>query len=847
MIDSDKDNATDEPIEIGNEADVNLDKQTDQLPLEDQSADPTQQTKDIGPLPQDDPKMIHQKNALYKSNIEAKGTVDIGDKIFNEYKEYKDNSTNIFYKLENQEGQLFTVKYLEKLEQAVLQKETSDEVAVFDAKKLEELRQVLLEKRIVFIYGDENIGKSFLSKKLATILVKDNLVDQIYQSKPLFKKMNIDLPGFLNKEEGIKNSLLIFNDFLAYNNNNIYQLFLNLRSTTYKNLLQKPLEDQNAYLIFTCNTGTCEEIIKTVGFPKIGVETETLKEAQLIVAFDRIKAKLFAQFALKEEVFQKLDTFLTANKNYIVGALNKVGAITAFLHSLISKAKKQREVVINEVVLQQELDKFASLSDWLKTELKESEELWFWAISFTLCQCTPGNEGIPFNLFETIRRELLKHLNTERLTENKNLEATILRSEEFYIEKCQAESYTHFTTNARLIRFKEANFKEKVWATLLKYYLASLNRLYEPIEVLADHPKARVRNYAASMLGRLSEGFPNEAYQIVKSWSVHNSRQAQIGYFFLGVWAVPNQKHKERFLNFLAQLAQSGNKNKKLSPSQKQQVHAAIRAYTTLSNFLLKPALKAFGKILENRLGTQAATINILSKDLEQFELFASKNIKSFQDAREHAALNQIGKLIISLLFKEKGEDFQIAIHIQGAIAYLCAQIDTATVFKELTKWILKGNKSLQILLTHLFLEDDGIADLLNRFTIQLSDKKLVKNTVNCHPVVYSLFSGDHAVKAIATFINSLMDSIYALPLQSRRIYRQYIFVHLRYWVKNSVQLPIVVNPMVALYVEIMLTSKEMETDIKFDMEYHFTPNNDRGLFVFKKEVLRQYYRRGWR
>ncbi len=804
------------------------------------NSQPTDGSKIEEPIPSSKYGQVAGKNNTLGSKLEAGGDIKIGDT----YKEFKQSfSTSFhFYNNEEEEGRLFSIQsWLTKLDIQALHKETDDDVATFNPIKLGELKFLLLETRIIIIHGEADLGKAFLGKKLASLLVKNGKAKKIYKSKPLLKKLNIDLSGFLESEPEIENSILIFENFLEHNNNSIKQLFLSLKPTTIKNLLQTSLAKLDSYLIFTSDTEFCSEIVKSVVKTKIAFELEAPSQELLSTAFDKIQQKAIRDISVKREFALTIEDILQKNKDYIIISLGKIGAIAKFIESIIYKAKKRKNSVINQESIELELDRLTSLSEWFASELRESEILWFWTISFTICQCKPGNPGVPVPLFEVIRREILHHLKEEDLTQTENLEFTILRSEESYIEKCQAEVYNHFTTNARHIRFKDHNFKEKVFATLFKYYLTSISRIFDIIGELADHKDHKIRNFVAIMLGRLSEGFPEKTKDILQNWAINSSKQYQVGYFYQGLWAVPNKKHRDRFINTLELMAQSGSQDKTLSKQQNQKIHSAIRGYTELGPYLLKSTLKTFGIILENRLGKQTEAITKMTKSLEKFELFAAEKIHSFEDAIKHEAIQLIGRSILESLFEEKKEDFGIAIHIQYAISHLCVVVDTATVFKELNKWILKGSNNLQILLTHLFLDSDGIADILNRFSIKISEESS-DNNANLNPIVYSLLSGEAAVRSIATYLNRMMDSLYLLPLQPRRLYRQYLFFHLRHWVKNSLQLPLETNPMVDLYVEFMLTSKEMENEIKFDMEYHFTQSK-KELFAFKKAVQKNYYR----
>lgn len=781
---------------------------------------------------------VHQKNVLNNSSVSSGGDTQIGDRINELHQNF--SKTYVF---KDQQAQIFDVQHLQKIEIAILEKETSAAVAVFDSENLAKFKTILLEKRILLIHGEADIGKVFLSKKLAVSLTATAGVHHIYKSRPLYQNLNIDLSGFLEEGNGIRNSVMLFPDFLEPQNHSIKQLFLNLRNSTIKNLLLRHLKKHNAYLIFTSNQEFCEEVIEVVSTTKIVRELERPSLNLLEEAFDKTKNRLLNNSELKTEQIEQIAHWLTINKLEIVESLGKIGALNTFIQRVIFQVKRQRMTKVTDAFFQLELDKMSNLSEWFATELKQSEELWFWAISFTICQAQPGNMGISVSLFETIRRSILAYLNKEGLTQNEHLESTILRSEELFIERCQAEVYQDPTTNVRRVRFRDSHFKDKVWATLLKYYFTSISRIFKEIEKLANHKKkANLRNYAALILGRLSEGFPDKTRQILRQWAVEEERQVQIGYFYLGLWAVHNKKHRDRFLNFLVALAQTGGRTNELHPTDRQRIHAAIRAYTELGPFILKSTIKAYGNILENRLGRQMLGANEIGKSLDKFDAF--QKMETIGDVIDNHIVKKIGHTFIQFLFAEKKEDMALAVHIQFAIIHLCLTVDTAAVFKELNKWMLKGNHSLQLLLLLLFLGNEGIIHQLSSFSIQIRKKGRTKIKASCHPIVYTLLSGDAAVRSVATFIKNMMDSFDLLPLQVRRVYRQTLFLHLRKWVRNSLKLPFSFqNPMIDLYVELMLISKELEEELKWDMDYQFTEGKALG---FRKAVWKKYAKRAF-
>lgn len=775
------------------------------------------------------------------------GDMNVGENAYfgsshqdNRRQEFIDNSVRyIFGNHETSFWKPFSPDYLTPI--SVESECSLAESHVSDDELFEGLCATLHEKRLLVLTGEPETGKTTTSLCLSSRLRQ--LADDFggaYLVRALDRNVKIDFRQIAGRPDEYGGRLLLFQDAFARGNRDVVEFFAQMGRPALVSLTEQ-LHRSRTYIVFTADTETVQDCQRQL--TDLGVERRLppLREELLLEGFERKLGRLVAEHDLPpEEVEKRLPA---TQRPEAVRLLRTMPHVALFVESDFLKLGPEPD-------WREAVRRISSLEDWFLANLTDDYDVWCFALTLALCQCTPFAPGVPWVEFERFREMISSHLRRKLAVGHDGQPGSQpplkdLVSENLLLERCRAVVYKDPATGADLVRFANDRYPDMLWEVLLKSNRKVLSLLLPALRKAAespDDPANRAR--AASVLGRVGEIDPLRiTYALMGEWMATRdaAQQAAVGHLYQGVWASKDANYREDCLRQLSQLVTDSGQHEEAA-GMRPMAWTAIAAYRQIGVYDLPLAMAMFRQITEQHFAGAIENTSRVDRMLGRIEKALRERPQNDLETLQLSVYHDILRDIAQRVFAQDGP---ILIAVQYAIAALCLTDDPVKVFDELLKWMWADRKSLGALVSLMFLAHDGIAAELERRTIETEELTTDDRSkvYHCNLLVHAVASGEDAVHRTAAFLAEVYDSFTDFyPSRSRTYFNKSFTIHLKNLVDNAMPVERTRAAVVHLFDQLLNSESADLCRLVHEMAFEDEAfkHKDSKYFLFKKELQRR-------
>lgn len=702
---------------------------------------------------------------------------------------------------------------------------------VYDEADISRPLAILHEKRLVVIVGEPETGKRTTALYLGHKLHGENAetCDGIYQIPSLDRNVKINIHEVINNPEDFGNRILFFKDVFALGNRDILEFFTSLDMHVLMSI-SETLRTNNMYLVFTADSLTAADCQSQLSQLKIECELSQLSDTLLRKGLEH-KLKQFSDS--ENKTFEVIGKALgNEYEQFIVEKLRKMTSIARFVDDyLIKIIDGGPDVDIEELI--RHVD---DLAGWFLTDLADDVEAWCFALSLALSQYSSYSPGIPWFEFEDLRNAISKHLKREFKLPDEEVDIRNVMSEDPLLKRCRAEILRDPDTGIDMVRFSDGRYPGILWDVLLNHNRRLLTVLIPLLKKMAEGREPVMRACAARILGRMGKIDPSRvSFPLINQWA--NSKelyqQATVGYLYQGIFATQEKHYRESSLRVLRSLSDS---------EERSHQWTAIATYKQLGIYDLPLAMRELGEIAKGRFTEKIEDTQRIDRILNRIEhILRDHDFDTDTHTVNWVAYHEILREIARRIFSEEGA---ILFATQYAIVSLCLAVDPIQVFEELRKWMAEDERTLTVLVALIFLQEGGIAEELEKRTIEISATGVVGNSqvMQCNAIVVSIVSSENSVRQMTRFLADVFAGFRAFSRRSRQYLLRSFLMHLKKWVKDAYPIEKCRAAMEQLIAELSLVpDKELHDQIlaflKNDPDF---AERDSDLYTFADAVSKR-------
>jgi hypothetical protein len=289
---------------------------------------------------------------------------------------------------------------------------------------------------------------------------------------------------------------------------------------------------------------------------------------------------------------------------------------------------------------------------------------------------------------------------------------------------------------------------------------------------------------AAQVIGRLGEMDPERiTLPLASRWlrAADARQQRAVGPLFEGVLASAKEPYRTLCLRRLRAMRSGAQA---AGNAAGVRLPAVIAAYSWIGDHDLDHAMAEMGAIAAERLAPMIAG----AQQIERLAGQVQSEMQSASTTRERAALSNFhGRIQQAAAAVYRGQATTF-VALQMSLNSLCATRGVMPVICRMHRWVGPGGWKMGVLVAILFLNENGIAD-----TLQKSRADGTSDRGGCNPLVERLAEGDEEVRQLAVFMNDLFESL-ATPFLVRtelaRDSAESLGEHVKDWMRDALAVP---------------------------------------------------------
>ncbi len=370
---------------------------------------------------------------------------------------------------------------------------------ICDEEEVSRVEAILSQHRLAVITGDPEVGKGTLARLVAARLHDRGRSLRVGESPPLHKEIRVPLDR-LCEQGKFGPGVFLFCDFLAKGNSDLAQLaesLIELRLGT----LGLHLRRQDSFLLLTSDRANLDKVWHRLHELQILHHTAGPPLDKIRVLLARKADDLAIARRVDDSVRSSIQALVAASDNQIAQRLRTPRRVREFLDRYLIA------VADGSLSLEQALERFHHLADWLLQDLAHDRDTQSFALALVLAQPHPQLVGAHWLLVHDLAREISRHLR--RVLREPPGERTPVASES-RLDRLNAE-VRRSPARGDLVRFKDFSYSEQLWKVLLGPGRELLSLLVPLLRRLAEQPldSAGLQYAAACALGRCGEMDPH--------------------------------------------------------------------------------------------------------------------------------------------------------------------------------------------------------------------------------------------------------------------------------------------------------------------------------------------------
>lgn len=725
-----------------------------------------------------------------------------------------------------------------------------------------------LDKRVLVLAGDSNIGKTTTALRLCqkmeeTPSMPENSREvEVFRVKPLKPGLKIDLRK-IAKDADFSHTVLIFEQFFADGNADLREFFSNFDERELPGL-SKALYDQNTFFIFTTNNEKIQAYAPNLTRTGILCTQPRLPKEQLEAWFFS-RARSCAE--MEGRTAEELETLFAGEKDEInrLFEIWQIPLLNEFINRYLLRILESN----GEITVKKAAQWLEGSDKWFLDELTSSTEnpsresayldfeLWCFVLTLTLTQCvrettdSASSAAVSWIFFEQFREKITDALRIRLgIPYPKKITLKNYVSEQRWLSASGAEIYPDPDFQIDMIRFKNPRQAEQIWEVLLKNARRVLLMLRPVLEKMATEPHPGIRSTAARILGRIGEIDIEEiTFDITGEWirSGKARQMATVGYLYEGVLSSQNTIYRDLCWKYLEGMHDRGPKARE--GRIQNGLWTAIATYKQIGKYMLPETMKQLRKISESTLTDQTQLEKQVAKLPSQVAQEIERRIKDsapeLAGADFHSFRHWVAKDLWNDLRKELlaiYENHPYFMVFKYTLISLCLDVGSFRVFGELHGWFKSDNAELKMLIALNFFREEGIAETLGRYKVELppsspsAEKPELMNVI-----VDDMTHSEDASGKMAAFLE---DVFCAFEVSGSSLvksyYRQQFLQILKGWAKESLQSEEHREVMVELFTLFLKSyisdlKNSVDDFIRGDAEFS---DEENPLYLFRQKVF---------
>jgi hypothetical protein len=661
-----------------------------------------------------------------------------------------------------------------------------------DEETISELKDTLEQRRLLVLTGEPDQGKTATAIYLSHLLRSEQSTSFVESLliHPLEPTVKIVFNQIFDNKKKFGGRMLIFRDAFSGKHRNILDFFMNLEKHLLEDVSEK-LRNNKILLLFTADTATVDkDCYSNLSSLKIARQLPMLQDEHLHHGLERI----LERFALSNDMPPgEVNAILDIQKRgLLIQRVRTLPRIAQFIDQYLLSLEKG-------VDLNKAIGQFENLEGWFLRELAGNFEVWCFAFTLGLCQCVQDSTGVPWFEFEEFRRAISRCLAREfNIPEQRKSSFRDRLSEGTLAEECRAEVYENPDTGEHCVRFLDDRYPEMLWRSLLRSNRKLLTPILPQLKKMAESEDWGVRRRAAQILGRIGEIDPFRITLTLRDrwmYSRDYRQMATVGYLFEGILASQHERYRTDLLKELGDIA---------SEEDKPEIWTAIAAYKCIGVKNLSLAMQRYREIAERKLVESMEDTRRIDRIVRRVE----GGLKQFDPTTiEHLALTVYKEALNDMSKRLYDADGPFLLAIQRAIVSLCLECGLIPVLQELCKWMEADQKALSYIVTLVFLMQGGIADELERRSVELppAEDGTDPQRQECSLLIASIASDKDDLRQMEVFLRAVFTGFsgFLTPLY-RRFLRKVFFMHLKKWAEDSLPVKKCREAMEILFAELL-------------------------------------------
>jgi hypothetical protein len=659
-------------------------------------------------------------------------------------------------------------------------------LVMIDSSFAEKMIEHLEREHVLLVTGDRRTGKSTIAKYLATRIAETHdLKQNTYVVEPLERSVRIIPRKLAEDRERFGGRVTIFAEALGKQNRDLMNFFTADRST--RQQLTNALKASHAYLIFTAAAVNLDPIRSQLSI-----------DAHLVPALPR---ELVSTGIDRKLVW--LQTSAAARATRISILHENRDRMQQELKTLPNIANFIDDFVKIDLDLDVALARWSAPSDCFLDDLASDVDAWCFTLTLALTEATPNGEPVSWCDFEILRREITEIIKTDseifprrrfrpdqESDEGPERTTGAALADDALLTRCRVKVAKDRGGLRDIISFGDSECGAAIWESVLLHNRRVLMKIVPVLRAIAENRKKTanlsLRVLAAQMIGRIGAIDPKAIALplIEREWtgSDDDILRALVGYLLQGVLATGNKRYRDTALSALEELADVDPQQ--VDDENLNHLLTAIVAYSQLGDYGPAKAIEHLGDIAIEHCAPFMAEIHVLFMMAEKAERDRSRT-----SYRRAEALRARGRGLGRRAYRMLANEAPKLAALEQALVYLCIANEPVETLASTRDWVSRGGQSTAMLLTTLFLREQGIADRLEAFGAEVDGFPNVRIT----PLVLSAASSRENVRDLCGFLADIQGSIssaFSLPLEVQRGLKERFAACLIMWARGAVTVP---------------------------------------------------------
>jgi hypothetical protein len=646
---------------------------------------------------------------------------------------------------------------------------------VFAPESVETLRWRLEEKRILILSGEPESGKGSTALLVGASLLRTLRLAGLLTSQGLDTAVEVDLEKIAS-DSAYRSRVVIFEDALTGGNPSV-RAFLKTVDAGRLATLAGRLRRNGSALVLTVTSHTVADFEKRLAHLGILAPLAPSPPDLLRQAFRR-----FAESLSPDQTATLADS-LKAIEDDLVHERATIPRIARFVQEYLGEFAK------GNFTVRQILTRMADPSGWLTTDLAGDPEAQAAALAITVGTAVPPTLGVPWLLFDVLRRRIADVLRAELHLPADEPPPSTMPGRAGALERARAQMVALPSPLPSLARFRDDRTSWRIWQALLGPARELATVLLPLLRELSLEPDPYLRALAASALGRLGQlGPAHLAVPLLEEWTQNEAvPDDALGFFLLGAVASDDRDYRELCLATLRRLAIQD----RLAVAQ-----AAISGLRILGRTDPALPIHELCHIARSRLPVQKKRLYLVADEVAVVEDSIRNGVDPRRITRQLQQLRAESQILLAAALVP-GE----RIRLLGALQYSLAGVlfsqggDPGAALRELTNAMKTEPEKVAPLLVYLCLHRGGLIAVLDRYKWTAA----AFGTEPCSRFLLAAARGPEGAEALRCFLETLVRAFMRFPGAFRSVLEHRLLQILRNWSEEGCQVLALRPTLVAL------------------------------------------------